>query len=404
MQFKYLYIILFILFCASSSQQNTTATLQNFELISEQDTYVAGETISLEFKGKADTTIYLYCANSYGTVLVSPKLENTTFSYTLPQSFANKSGVINWQLIDKIPVKSGTIKVSPQAQIKALETYIGPPSIEAGGNDYTMLVTIPTDPLDNALSDSTEVSVKHQFLNNSYNDAIAIYNGIAYRNINSEPQDGRIIISTECLGLNSKEYDVNVMPAIPTDFEINYRRIHEYADGNQITTLTTSELKDRYGNTVSDGTFVTFFLTNSKGYKSQTSGSTINGVAEAKFLHPDYKEDYTIKAYVEGMAESNTISINYKRAIGDFEINFSEDKRTITVGPIQSFMNQRVPDGLNVTLKITKNDILDDELVKETRNGFVTFKLNKDRFPKGPYNFEVYAAGTTKTFITISYE
>ncbi|WP_370104491.1 hypothetical protein [Winogradskyella sp.] len=194
------------------------------------------------------------------------------------------------------------------------------------------------------------------------------------------------------------------MPAIPTNFEIDYSRIHQYADGNQITTFSTSELKDRYGNTVSDGTFVNFYLTNSKGYKSLTSGLTINGIAKAKFLHPDHEENFEVKAYVEGMAESNTIDISYKKAIGDFEVNFSEDKRTLTVGPIKSFMNQRVPDGLNVSLKIFKNDTIDDTFIKETRHGFATFKLNKDRFPKGEYNFEFYAAGTTKSFTAIAYE
>lgn len=404
MPFKNFYIILFILFFAASSNQQSGNTKQNIELLTEQTSYVAGENVSLQFKGKATTSTYLFCANSYGSIILSPKTENTTFSFNLPQSFAIKTGIINWRLVDDSIIETGNIEILPQSNIKAIETYIGPPSIEAGGTDYTMLVTIPTDPLDNPLADSTKVQVKHQFINKNYSNDIVMQNGIAYRNIYSEKEDGRIIISTECLELNSKEYDVNVVPAIPTNFEIDYNRIHEYADGNQITTFSTSELKDRYGNTVSDGTFVNFYLTNSKGYKSSTSGLTINGIAKAKFLHPDHEERYDVKAYVEGLAESNTIAIFYKKAIGDFEIHFSEDKRTITVGPIESFMNQRVPDGLNVSLKIFKNDVLDHKMIKETREGFATFKLNKDRFPKGQYNFEFYAAGTTKSFSTITYE
>ena len=404
MQLKYFYIAFFILFFVTNNKQNSSDSNHDIELITTQNSYVAGEDISLQFKGNVNASVYLLCANSYGTIVVSPSVENSITSFQLPQSFANKSGTINWQLINDSVLKTGTLYVNPQPKIKAIETYIGPPSIEAGATDYTMLVTIPTDHLDNPLADSTEVTVKHQFLDRNFKDNIIMKNGIAYKNIYSEKEDGRIIISTECLELNSKEYDVNVVPAIPTNFEIDYSRIHEYADGNQITTFSTSELKDRYGNTVSDGTFVNFYLTNSKGYKSSTSGLTINGIAKAKFLHPDHEERYDVKAYVEGMAESNTIAIFYKKAIGDFEIHFSEDKRTITVGPIESFMNQRVPDGLNVSLKIFKNDTLDDTLIKETRHGFATFKLNKDRFPKGQYNFEFYAAGTTKSFTAITYE
>lgn len=404
MQLKYFYIVLFLLFFVTNNKQNSSDSDHDIELLTMQTSYVAGEDISLQFKGNTNASVYLLCANSYGIIVVAPSIENSIYSFQLPQSFANKSGTINWQLINDSVLKTGTLYVNPQPKIKAIETYIGPPSIEAGATDYTMLVTIPTDHLDNPLVDSTEVTVKHQFLDRNFKDNIIIKNGIAYKNIYSEKEDGRIIISTACLDLNSKEYDVNVVPAIPTNFEIDYSRIHEYADGNQITTFSTSELKDRYGNTVSDGTFVNFFLTNSKGYKSSTSGLTINGIAKAKFLHPDHKERYDVKAYVEGMAESNTIDISYKKAIGDFEVNFSEDKRTLTVGPIKSFMNQRVPDGLNVTIKIFKNDTVDDTFIKETRHGFATFKLNKDRFPKGQYNFEFYAAGTTKSFTAIAYE
>lgn len=404
MQFKYFYIALFVLFFVTNKKHNSSDSKHDIELLTTQSSYVAGEEISLQFKGNANATTYLLCANSYGTIVVLPSIDNSITSFQLPQSFTNKSGTINWQLISDSFLKTGTLYINPQPKIKAIETYIGPPSIEAGATDYTMLVTIPTDHLDNPLADNTEVTVKYQFLDRNFKNNITMKNGIAYKNIYSEKEDGRIIISTECLDLNSKEYDVNVVPAIPTNFEIDYNRIHEYADGNQITTFSTSELKDRYGNTVSDGTFVNFYLTNSKGYKSSTSGLTINGIAKSKFLHPDHEENFEVKANVDGMAESNTITISYKKAIGDFEINFSEDKRTWTVGPIESFMNQRVPDGLNVTLRIFKNDTLDDTLIKETRNGFATFKLNKDRFPKGQYNFEFYAAGTTKSFTAIAYE
>jgi len=404
MQLKYFYIILFILFFAASSKRNSGDSNQNFELLTKQTSYVAGDVISIQFNGKASTSSYLLCSNSYGTIVVKPSIENATFKFTLPKSFTNKTGIINWELIGNSSFKTGILEVLPQSNVKAIETYIGPPSIEAGEKDYTMLVTIPTDSLDNALSDSTAVTVKHQFLDKNYSEKITIKNGIAYQNIYSEREDGRIIISSECLGLDSKEYDVNVTPAIPTNFSINYKRIHEYADGNQITTLQTSVLKDVYDNIVSDGTFVTFFLTDSNGLKSSTSGTTIKGVATATFLHPDHQERYNVKAYVEGMAESNTINITYKKAIETFEVKFSEDKRTISIGPIKSFMSQLVPDGLNVTTKIYKDGTLDNTIIKETRNGFARLQLDKNRYPKGVYKIEFYAAGISKTFSSINYE
>ena len=140
----------------------------------------------------------------------------------------------------------------------------------------------------------------------------------------SETKNGRILISSECLNLNSKEYDVNVVSAILTNFEISAERIHDYADGNQITSFSTSIIKDKQDNIVSDGTFVTFYITNSKGSILKTTGTTTSGVATSKMIHPDYKETWNVKAFVEGIAKSNSITITYKQAVKDFDIVFSE--------------------------------------------------------------------------------
>lgn len=405
MAFKYLYIsILSILLLSTTVELHTNGSSSIYKLLSEQNTYNAGDAIELQFSFKGNADVYLYCSNSYGSVILNPVVTESQLSFSIPESVSKKSGVLNWQLISDKTELTGQVNIQPKATIKTIESYLGPPSIEAGGTDYTMLVVIPTDNLDNPLIDSTKVEIKHQFLANQNVSDIYTTHGFGYKNIFSETKSGRILISSECLGLNSKEYDVNVMPAIPTNFEIKAERIHNYADGNQITTFKTSVIKDRYNNIVSDGTFITFFITNRAGYKSKTSGATINGIATAKMLQPDHEDQWSIKAYVEGMANSNTIVLDYKPAITDFEIVFSDDKRTITIGPIKSFMNQRVPDGLRVELSVFKNDKLEHQSIEHSLNGIAIFNLNTDRFPKGVYKLEFTIAGITKIFKDVRYE
>ncbi|MCA0132594.1 hypothetical protein [Winogradskyella alexanderae] len=373
-------------------------------LSTKQHEYIAGDTITLEFETTGNENAVLYCSNSYGSILLHAKNENNKLTFIVPDSFSKKSGVLKWQLVNTSAPLQGHLTIKPQQYINSIESYLGPPSIEAGGTDYSMLVVIPTDMHDNPLADSTKVDVRHQFMENEFSDEIYTKHGFAYRTIYSYDKKGRIILSTSCLGLNSKEYDINVMPAVPTDFTITAERIHSYADGNQITTFTTSEIKDRYNNTVSDGTFVSFFITDKNGNKTTTSGSTINGIATAKMLHPDHEDQWTIKAYIEGMANSNSILLDYKQAISDFDVALSKDSRTITIGPIQSFMNQRIPDGLDITLKVFKNDSLENTLLEQSYLGYATFKLNQDRYPKGNYHFIIESAGLTKSFNNITYE
>ncbi|WP_111684487.1 hypothetical protein [Winogradskyella tangerina] len=398
----YISIILAVLLVSGFSMKQDTKN-SSYTLISTTSTYTAGDMVSLDFNFEGSADVFMYCSNSYGSVIIQPTVGNT-LKFEIPKSITDKSGTINWELHATSKLSSGQILIQPKSEINKLETYIGPPSIEAGGTDYTMLVAIPTDELDNPLVDSTKVVVKHQFLDDHKDDDIYTKHGFTYKNLFSYEQTGRMLINSESLDLNSKEFDVNVVPAIPTNFTISADRIHNYADGNQITTFRTSVIKDRYNNTVSDGTFVSFIIINSDGNIEETSGATIDGIATAKLLHPDHEEQWAIKAYIEGMANSETINIKFEQAVTDFEVSFSDSNRMITVGPLQSFMDQYIPDGLRVVLTITKDGAIENQIIEQSVDGYVKFILNKDRYTKGQYDLKIEAAGITKSFENTSYE
>ena len=207
-----------------------------------------------------------------------------------------------------------------------------------------------------------------------------------------------MIISSESFGLNSKEFDVNIMPAIATNFKLFIQRNHEYADGNQITTFFTSVIKDKNNNIVSDGSYIEFYITNKKGDILKTTGKTINGVAKAKIVHPDFEENWKIKAFFVGISESDVLEIKYKKVIEDYNISFLKNNRDIKVGPLKSFMNQIIPDGLSVKISIYKDNILIDELYKESKNGFTNFYLDPNIFENNLYKIIIETAGIKKEF------
>jgi len=402
MQLKRTYLFLLGLILLSSFaviQQNETGN--TIELLTTQTDFKVGTNIVLKFSISKVEHPLLYCSNSYGSTVISSTLKNNTLEYFIPENITKKIGVVNWKLLTKNESISGQFNINPKAEVATLETYIGPPSIEAGGTDYTMLVVIPTDSLDNPVPTNTLVKAKHQFLASEETHNIYTKNLIAYRNVYSKKERGRMLVASESLGINSKEFTINVMPAIPTDFKISATRPHDYADGNQITTFTTSILKDKQNNVISDGTFVTFFITNSEGNILKTTGTTIDGVATSKIIHPDYADRWNIKAYVDGMAESDSISLNYKQVIEDFDVAFSNQNRSITVGPLQSFMQQMIPDGLHVKLHIYKNEKRINTITKTSFNGYVNFKLKPAIYNNGNYNFSIETAGISKEFKSI---
>jgi len=173
---------------------------------------------------------------------------------------------------------------------------------------------------------------------------------------------------------------------------------HDYADGNQITTFYTSVIKDRNNNIVSDGSYIEFFITTNNNNILKTIGTTINGIAKAKIVHPDFEEKWKIKAFFIGISESDVLEIKYKKVIEDYNVAFLNKNRNIKIGPLKSFMNQIIPDGLSVKLSVYKNNILIKELYKESKKGYTDFYLDSNIFENNMYKIIVSTAGIRKEF------
>lgn len=367
--------------------------LSSVNLLTSQTVFEAGESIVLEFETSKITI--LYCNSSYGTTIVYPNYEIANGYFTLPKHITTKKGIVDFQLISEgIPLYKGSISIIASTHSKTkIESYIGPPSITAGTHDYTMLVVIPSDTHDNPVADKTMVAIKHQFSEIIKEDTVQTNNFIAWKNLYSYKPSGRLLISSSVKNINSKEFSVEVFPAQPTNFEIDFTRKHTYADGNQLTTFSTSIIKDTYGNIISDGTLVDFVIKNTKGAILKTQGSTIKGVANAKMLHPDHQETWQVTAYVSGMAISNTITLQYTSVTHKLPVNFSNNNRKIIVGPLHSFMEQLIPDGAIVALSIYKQGQYLETKIETTHEGIALFYINSGFYPSGVYSFSIKALG-----------
>ncbi len=259
-----------------------TERTKPIKLLTTDTEFTAGEQIQLKFSSELNAPTNLYISNSYGSTLLLPEFENELLLYTIPESISSKSGIVNWKILDPDQTLSGSVYIKPKALVKSLESYLGPPSIQAGEADFSMMVVIPTDELDNPLQDNTMVTIKTQFLDREVNSDVITKNLLAYKNIYSPKESGRILVGSESLGTTSKEFDINVLASIPTDFTISEQRNHKYADGNQIVTLSTSQIKDAFENVVEDGTLIEFYIKTNNGAVLKASGTTIDGVANGK--------------------------------------------------------------------------------------------------------------------------
>jgi len=405
---KITYIVVSIsvlLLLAFGTVMNATKK-DSFQLITKTKTFVAGNPVRIEFESNSKTeNPQLYVIHSYGKTLIEGENNSGKLTYNLPDLYTKKTGAISWFLLDNGEKKlEGTFEIIPNDKTQTLiENYLGPRSILAGGSEFTMMVCVPTDGFDNPVAENTAALIKSQFLNNIVTTPEKTKDFIAWKNIYSSKPSGKILVSTESNTISTKEIETEVYPNIATNFSINYKRNHDFADGNQITTLTTSIIKDQFDNSVSDGTMVSFVITTKTNIVLKTFGTTINGIASGQILHPDHQDIYSVKGYVTGIAESNTISIDYKPIISTFDYSFSNKNRTLIVGPLKSFMGQLVPDGIKVVVKAFHNNNFVTTLQEDTSKGVAKFNFSADFYKEKNYRFEITTLGITQNPETKNY-
>lgn len=332
---------------------------------------VAGDELLLTFDATSAEAL-LILKNAYGSTAIKAE-ESRVFK--VPKFMSDKSGILRWKYLNKKSSRSGEIKILPRTTPKLIETYFGPRSIQAGYDDFSMLVSIPTDSLDNPLADGTSVNISEFFQGSLWQQDFQMEHMFAWKNINTREKAGKITVATSAEGVAGKEMISNVYPSLASDFSITTNSEHLYADGNQVTQLITSPITDDFGNIVSDGTSVEFVVETGQRMKLKTIANTINGIATAQLLHPEEAESWSIQANVTGMAISNSLSIEFEPVLTEIPHDISD--RSITVGPLKSFMNQSLPDGADVHFQIVlENDDIHKEKVP-TQDGVANFKIPK---------------------------
>ncbi|MGB5274088.1 MAG: hypothetical protein WBN39_08535 [Flavobacteriaceae bacterium] len=362
--------------------------------------YYAGDAIRLRFKSNPKIEARLLLTNAFSTSVVEPKVLDSVFEFEIPKNYREIAGICQWQLISQQRVSlSGQLQIYPNTRQKSeIESYLGPRSITAGNIDFSMYVTVPTDVHDNPLTKGTKLLVKHQFENGLALDSVEIKNLIAWSKISATERSGRILVSSSMAGATSQEFTAMVYPTKATDFTIAFSRNHPFADGNQTIVFKTSTLKDLYGNILSDGTLVNFRVRDAMGMLLLTTGISLNGIAEAKLLHPTHRENWKVTAYIAGAAKSNELAITFEAAVTDFDIKWDQNTRYLSVGPVKSFMDQMIPDGLPVQLEVyNASGQFIETMMTNSNRGFGHFTLPPDFFEAGKYQLKIEAAGITKS-------
>lgn len=401
---KGIVVVLTITLCVltascNADNQSPAVSAPVFQRLDTANVMIAGDPGRLAFLGPNGSDVYLQLNNSYGSIFLSPKISDSKLEFPLPDPITQVAGLCSWKLIheDQV-VLNGDLSILPHTGSGIrMEAYLGPKDIIAGDSGKAMVVSIPTDPFDNPLPDGTPVRIEERFKGATASIIDSLDNLISWRLIAPETRSGRIFVKSMTGSSPSVEMYTDVSTGAGTDFEISYERNHDYADGNQVIRIKTSEIKDQFENTVADGTLVTFHIKSSDGVSLFTNATTVNGIAVAKIVHPEVARLWKLTAIIAGVANSNTLELNFKSAIEEFEAAFSAENQILSIGPVSGFMGQLVPDFTPAVITVSYGDGRNERMTVYTRDGYAKLDVTSLLSASPPTQFEIRILGQTKT-------
>jgi len=388
----YIFMSVLILGCSGSAKEEAVAAVVHVQIPRKTK---AGQPLTLQFSISGKGMPLLMVSNTLGTSVVKGVRSDGKVSYSFPSEFTRISGTCHWSLLHNRKVfDKGKIEIlNAEANIQ-METYIGPRNIYAGPKDYTMVVAVPTDIYDNPVVEGTELHVHTQFMDTKESIKVTTGHLIGWQRITSREKASRLFINTSSQGITSRELVVDVHPSQATPFTITYERSHSYADGNQVITFSTSVIRDRYDNNISDGTTVIFIVTTSGGVKLKTQGNTINGVARAFMLHPDRAANWKVQGFVLGAANSPPIAVDFEPAVTAYEVEFLKETNKLQIGPVVGYLAQQQPDGMPVHIEMyNSNENRVDTIAGVLVNGFCTKTLPLEHRSPGTYRLQIDIGG-----------
>ncbi|MGB5980885.1 MAG: hypothetical protein WBG46_01960 [Nonlabens sp.] len=396
MRIKILIILIGLFFALSSTEVDQS--MVKFKVLLSYTVYQAGDNVSISFNGFGKKDPNLIVNYSIGTVVIKGKRLEKELSFKIPNFIAQQSGLIHWQLQDTN--LTGAITILPKTESLNIESYLGPTRLNPDTGDRAMFINTPLDVFDNPIEDQ---NIEYSYYigtsqNSKTLDSVSL---ASFDYLPQLQQKQTVFASAVNDQVSSKEFELDYTAGFPVEFTLsrkrdnNASRDHNYADGNQIMEVVTSTIKDQYGNTVDNGTRVDFYAQRPDGTMLKTKGTTIDGAATGRFLHPEQAMSWSVYAEVPYHAQSDTIEVDFITALQDYEVSYDAADRLLTAGPLRSYMGQLYPDGQEATISFDTNGKT-RFISKQSENGFIKLDLDEANITEvDKVNIEI--AGVAKT-------
>ncbi len=355
--------------------------------------YLAGEEIQGTITSSLQANDLHLFAFSFGKYYTLDfKNSSKEMGFKIEEKITKKSGILQillYEADDLIAHK--TINIKALNGDKLIENYTGPKTIQLGSDQEAMVVVIPKDKFNNPVMEDNSVNFNYKYPDAIGSETKKTDNLIALKTLGHGKTIGKILVGANAENAFSRETEIRVTSAWPENFVITLIEHYPFADGRQFYKISSEEIRDNFGNLVTNGTRIDYIVSNGKESLAKYVSYTIGGRATVLIQNPI--EETNVKIYAQcGASMSNVIEIQFKKSVVDFDITWDNSKQELNLGPIYGLLNQFISDGSKVELE------LDQKLLKssETINGRANFSL--DNLTEGVHSATIKVGGLVKVF------
>lgn len=392
-----------------SAAETTMVTIDHITMRAPT-TIVAGTpfTVTLSSQPSVDrANVTLFLLNTNGTQLLTGNLQQGLAHIPIAAPITEISGEM--ELVAHIGSHSAraTVSIVPGEAVEPVLALVGPRSITADGEHWTMLTALPKDRFGNAVADETPVTVRvsHPAADGATNrtqiDTVEVLTAktkylLAWVRVFSRTNAGRMYMAAASGDAHSPERTAIAVPGPPVAFGLQAEMRQRDADGRRLITVETERLQDRFGNPLLDGTAVTFLVTNPDGTTRSLPTQSIDGTARVQIQAPAIPGSINIEALVLNTT-SRPLTFDFNAGIGVAPIAIraipTDDLLTLIAGPLLGPLDQYIPDGSEVifTIQSEESGHAPIEVTAPASAGFATAVIRANTLTAGRYRVLVQA-------------
>ncbi len=386
----------------------------------------AGEPLQLiVYTTPPDTTTPILLT-AQGTFGFYPQKETPAVGhahFTIPPLQTRHAGVVHLQASVGQIGSSATVEILPGTAVDPVLPLVGPRSIVADGDHWTMAITTPRDALDNPVADGSVVTLRAQHpvaMGAAPESGLELIetktrNLVSWARIYSRTRAGRLLLTATADDGHSPERVVLEVPGPPILFALQADPLTAAADGHQWIRIRSEQITDRFGNVLLDGNEVTILAAMPPDEMRTVPAITVDGRIYTTLQAPTRPGTMFVRAWIGG-ASSQAVMVTFTPGPAVQTITLSSVWQTdgilLRAGPLVGDREQFVPDGTEVTFTImgpngrspdgTMPDGAARQTVVPSEYGYATLLVRTLTLLPGPYAVAVDAGtGVGNSIFTV---